>query len=441
MAFVEYEGKDSDEQTNAWRHYFINDVMPHPDGELPQSVISSFMRVVQGDTEEKILKTLKMYALRGIQSNGLWIDAGWYGGTQGEAVGWSMTGTQIPDAARFPEGLAPLGDYCAQNDMEFLLWFEPEIIRLDRTDFLATQEGFKEEWMLGRVMTGTWLEGELFDMSNPEAREWLLGRVCHMIDTAGITVYRQDFNGDPAEVWAANDTKDRTGMTENQYVQGYLAYWDTLLEKYPHLLIDSCASGGGRNDLETMKRSVPLHYSDLFDGGDDNYTEKTRMTQSLFAWIPYFKNENHGDGLYNWRINLAPWSVIRFTKTSPMMPDADWDTLRQVYAEYEQIKGYFYADYYQLTEYSTNLDRWNAWEFYDPATRSGYASLSCNPDSSHLTQSFCLKGLEADTVYQVTDFDGLVHVTATGRELMEEGITVTVPEAPYCVLLLIKPQS
>jgi hypothetical protein len=53
------------------------------------------------------------------------------------------------------------------------------------------------------------------------------------------------------------------GMTENLYVQGHLAFWDELLRRHPHLRIDSCASGGRRNDLETMRRAVPLLRSDF----------------------------------------------------------------------------------------------------------------------------------------------------------------------------------
>lgn len=71
----------------------------------------------------------------------------------------------------------------------------------------------------------------------------------------------------PAPVWAECDAAagdDRKGFTENQYVSGYLTLWDELIERYPDMMIDSCASGGGRNDLETLRRSVPLHCSDFW---------------------------------------------------------------------------------------------------------------------------------------------------------------------------------
>ena len=291
MAFVEYNGLDTDSQINAWRHYFIRDVMPRRDGELPRSVTATVSGVVQGNASENLMRRLMTYEENGIPSDAVWIDAGWYVGAHGEEIPWPLTGTHLVDTRRFPHGMADIGDYCRQRGMEMLIWFEPEVIRVNRKDFLLTQKDFCEEWLLGCVSEGTWLEGELLDMGNPHAREWLLNRVCRVLDDGQVTVYRQDFNSDPSVAWDRHDTPTRLGMTENQYVQGYLDYWDTLLKKYPNLLIDSCASGGGRNDLETMKRSVPLHYSDLFDGGLPNYHDKTRMTQSLFAWFPYFKND------------------------------------------------------------------------------------------------------------------------------------------------------
>jgi len=41
------------------------------------------------------------------------------------------------------------------------------------------------------------------------------------------------------------------------------AFWDDLLRRHPHLIIDNCASGGRRMDLETMSCSVPLWRTDF----------------------------------------------------------------------------------------------------------------------------------------------------------------------------------
>ena len=94
-------------------------------------------------------------------------------------------------------------------------------------------------------------------------------------------------------------------MNENLHVQGYLQYWDDLLARNPGLWIDSCASGGRRNDLETMRRAVPLHYSDF---GYGNASVKLSFHQSLFEWLLYFKDttlswDQSPEGRYNTQVD------------------------------------------------------------------------------------------------------------------------------------------
>ncbi len=436
MGFVEYEGLNEDEQANAWRRYYINDVMRKIDGELTPTY-AGVASMSAGMTTESFQKLLQSYRDHGIDPEVLWMDAGWYTGAAGESVAWTSTGSLDMDTTRFPDSMAAIGADAAENDMMMLLWFEPENMRLDPEAFLAGQSDFKEEWLLGTVGEGSWLEGQLINLGDADCREWIFHKICTVIDAAGVTGYRQDFNNDPAVAWQANDAKyeNRTGMTENQYVQGYLALWDALIEKYG-LFMDSCASGGGRNDLESMKRAVPLHYSDWFDGNGEDYDMKGKMTQALFSWFPYFKNELYDcSDIYKARMNYAPFSLLKLSNLSAS--ETQWKLLKQAYGEYDQVRAYFYADYYQLTEWTANADRRNAWMFYDDASAAGYASIFFPEATSTLSEVVKFKGLDAEKTYHITDFDGLVDVTATGAELMETGVTVTVPKAPYCAILLI----
>ena len=435
MAFVEYEGVDEDEQANIWRRYYINDVMRKIDGELTPTYVG-VANMSQGMTTKKELLMLNAYKAHGIVPDVIWMDAGWYTGADGESVSWPQTGSMDIDYSRFPDGMASIGEFAESNDAMFLLWFEPENMRLDTEAFLAGQKGFKEEWLLSTVAEGSWLQSRIINLGDPECREWVFGKISQVIDTAGVTGYRQDFNNDPAPAWEAADGADRKGMTENLYVQGYLALWDDIIEKYG-IFIDSCASGGGRNDLESMKRGVPLHYTDWFDGNHEDYDMKGKNTQVLFQWFPYFKNEVYQNSLYKLRMNYAPFCLLKVE--SALDKDTDWALLKQAYDEYDLIREYFYGDYYTLTEWKAKVDRWDGRMFFDRELEEGFAFIACQEKSSKLTNVVCLKGLDPEKQYHITDFDGLVDVTASGAELMEHGITVTVPEQPYAVVLLIKP--
>ena len=435
MGFVEYEGVDADEQANMWRRYYINDVMRKIDGELTPTYVG-VANMSQGMTTKKELLMLNAYKAHGIVPEVIWMDAGWYTGADGESVSWPQTGSMDIDYARFPDGMASIGEFAEKNDAMFLLWFEPENMRLDTEEFLAGQGGFKEEWLLSTVAEGSWLQSRIINLGDPECREWVFAKISKVIDTAGVTGYRQDFNNDPAPAWEAADAPNRKGMTENQYVQGYLALWDAIIEKYG-IFIDSCASGGGRNDLESMKRGVPLHYTDWFDGNHEDYDMKGKNTQVLFQWFPYFKNEVYQNSLYKLRMNYAPFCLLKVE--SALNKDTDWALLKQAYDEYNLIRDYFYGDYYTLTKWTAKADRWDGRMFLDPASGEGFAFIACQEKSSKLTNTVCLKGLDPEQQYYITDFDGLVDVMASGAELMENGITVTVPEQPYAVILLIKP--
>lgn len=436
MGFVEYQGLTKDEQTNAWRRYYINDVMRKLDGELTPTyycVVDSFAKESSQIVESK----LTSYKAHGIYPDAIWMDAGWYSGANGETIDWAKTGTLDIDYNRFPDGMKGIGDFAKENDIMFLLWFEPENMRLDTDAFLKGQPDFKKEWLLSTVAKGTWLESRIINIGDPECRDWMFKKICKVIDQTGATAYRQDFNNDPAPAWKECDAADptRKGMTENQYVQGYLALWDALIEKYG-FLIDSCASGGGRNDLESMKRAVPLHYSDWNDGYPKDYNRKSEMTQVLYNWFPYFKNGTSIESLYHYRMNYAPFTNVRVE--NPLGKDTSWELIKQGQQEYNLIRDYFYGNYYMLTTPSARADRWDGRMFYCPDKGEGFALLACLETSTKLTNTVCLKGLEADKQYTVKDLDGLVNVTASGKQLMEKGITVTVPDNPYAAILLIK---
>ena len=63
---------------------------------------------------------------------------------------------------------------------------------------------------------------------------------------------------EPLPYWHAADTADRQGMAETRHIEGLYAFWDDLLKRHPNLIIDNCASGGRRIDLETHWALDPL---------------------------------------------------------------------------------------------------------------------------------------------------------------------------------------
>lgn len=172
-----------------------------------------------------------------------------------------------------------------------------------------------------------------------------------------MRVYHQDFNFNPKPYWEAAEVPDRIGVVENQHVQGYLRFWDSLLLRNPGLWIDSCASGGRRSDLETMRRAVPLHYTDV---GYGNHPIKQKPHRLMFAWIPYFRAHNmNWDNPETGAYDSENRPADHYAAMAPALTDMlEWDADEEAFALARQMQPIWRraagmmlsCDYYPLTE-------------------------------------------------------------------------------------------
>lgn len=369
---------------NIWRRFYFAHILPKYNGApMPPKLCLHNFRAegkpeFTGATEENQIGAINEYLRKGMKPDVWWIDAGWYPCD----YNWPRIGTWKVDEARFPRGLAPIGEACKENDIDFLLWFEPERVRkgeeIDRDH---------PEWLLSVGES----DNKLFDLGNPEAREWITDRVDSIIKASGVKIYRQDFNFDPLPIWKENEAPDRIGFLENRHSMGYLAYWDELVLRNPGLIIDSCASGGRRNDLETMRRAITLHYTDV---GYGDHPIKQKQHREMFEWIPYFRAHNMNwfdpetgkyDGKEREPDTFAYYNAFAPSMTDMVRYDVDeekaryvrnihwrWRTLAKIMVE---------GDYYPITECRGSTEDWYAAQFDNPKTRCGFVILMRNADA------------------------------------------------------------
>jgi alpha-galactosidase len=421
VALLFWRGHDWIDGQNQWRHWFLAHNIPKPGGQLPPldtMVCPELFTSAQGD-----LKFINNYLDHGFKPDYLWIDAGWYP-TKHDWFSATGVGSWKPDPERYPHGIREVTDYVHSKGMKFVLWFEPE--RVYRGSDLWNQH---PEWLLQWDKNDqSTADLRLLNLGNKEAREWISTYISHFITEQGLDVYRQDFNVEPLRAWQNNDTPDRQGMTENLYVQGYLAYWDTLLRDHPGLMIDSCASGGRRNDLETLRRGVPLLRSDyqapnmpgvnemttdVFDGNQGH-------TYGLSLWVPYYGTGEFAGDLYSQRSHLCPWIGLGVRDTDP-----DWPALNRFLADHAAVAPSYYGDYYPITPYSTAETVWMAWEFYRPGDAAGEIQAFRRESAKIVTTHLKLQGLDGAAQYELTNIDSGQTTRASGSDLMSTGFAVS----------------
>ncbi len=408
LAVVQFWDGDWIDGQNVWRRWMIAHNLPRPGGKLPAAFVSGgsgrYTIEMQFATEENQKKYIDQTLQDGIPIDHWWMDAGWYPFT----VGWWKTGTWDPDPKRFPNGLKAVADYAHAKNLKVILWFEPE--RVTQGSWLDQHH---PEWLLGPDG-----KDKLLDLGNPEAWHWLVDHVSGMIADIGLDVYRQDFNFPPLPIWRAHDAPDRQGITEIKHIEGYLAYYDELRRRFPNLLIDTCASGGRRNDLETLRRAVPLWRSDY----PYKPISQQGETYGLSLWIPYYGTAINSLDPYIFRSQMTP--AVGFGLDHKQI-EGQHPVAIHLLKQWREVVDYFYADFTPLTPYSLDSNSWMAWQWNRHDEGSGVIEAFRRESSPFPTAQFKLRGLDPSAHYSVTNLDSSQSTEFTGKVLMEEGIPVT----------------
>jgi alpha-galactosidase len=418
MALVFYQG-DWITGQNVWRRWMVSHNVPRPGGKLhpPQLAEGNGRHTIemQEANEANQIRDLNRELDHGVKLDYWWMDAGWYPFT----TGWPDVGTWETDPVRFPRGFAPISKLAHERGTKILVWFEPE--RVTPGTWLDKNH---PEWLLQRPGTST----RLLDLGNDEARRWLTEHVTKTIREQGIDLYRQDFNMEPLPYWRANDAADRQGIGENKHVTGYLAYWDELRRRFPNMMIDTCASGGRRNDLETLRRAVPLWRSDYaYDP-----MPMQSLTYGISLWMPYYGTGINSVEPYIFRSQMSPGMAMGVDASN--YPNG-YEKLKKLIAQWRQVSWNYYGDYYPLTPYSLEKTAWMAWQFDSQDKGEGLVQAFRRPESPFETARFKLRGLDAKASYVVRDLDEAAESTMSGAELMESGVPVSVKQCPGAALV------
>jgi len=265
------------------------------------------------------------------------------------------------------------------------------------------------------------------------------------VEKLNLSCYRQDFNTDPLEFWRKNDAHDRCGITEIKHIMGLYRFWDILLERFPELIIDNCASGGRRIDIETLKRSIPLWRSDCQCIWDHSPEISQTHNSGISWWLPYTGTGTGSviNDTYRLRsaysaalaVNYWGYEHLNFSEK-----DVNW--VRKYIKEYKSVREYFSYDYYPLINHSLDCTNtlpalpsaevdnsgWTASQYDRPEHGDGIILAFRRYESPFPMASVYLGGISDDKTYHFKDADSEEEFSISGKVLVESGFTIHIPE-------------
>ncbi len=188
------------------------------------------------------------------------LDDGWFRGRDDDA---SALGDWVIDSRKHPGGLMPLITHVRGLGMSFGLWFEPEMATPD-SDLLRA----RPDWALGDA-DQTLGRGQMtLDMAREDVRAHLYDRIAAILSENAIDYIKWDHN----RVLPVPDAAQ---------TRGSYALIDRLRAAFPHVEIESCASGGGRIDFGILSRAHRVWLSDSNDA-----LERLRIQHNAAIFLP-----------------------------------------------------------------------------------------------------------------------------------------------------------
>lgn len=381
------------------------------------------------------------------------VDAGWYGAQQGD---WSLqTGDwrEKPDGA-FHGHMRAFADEVRAAGLGFGLWMEPE-----RVGPLAPIRQEHPEWF-APVAHG-FARPRLEDTP---AYNWLRAEIARLIETYDLAWIKIDFNH------ALGDDPQQTEL--NLYYQKWYRLLGELRERYPHVFLEGCASGGMRSDARTV-----AHLDNHFLSDTVAPLDVLRIYQGALLRLPpgrigkWAVPRHVGNHVPVYGVPLAdtPPAIVvpgGATWAPSMTCDIDFaarvalcgmpgfsgdlagltadmkQRLRHHVQFYKQWRAFIAGSVaHLLTPPAARQDGagWVAIQLQHPDQPASLLFVY-RLDDINATRVFCLRGLDAGQTYAVTDDAGnAAREPASGDSLMRAGLAVSLPAKHTAAVLVIQP--
>ena len=176
------------------------------------------------------------------------LDDGWFGVRNHDKC---SLGDYNVNTKKLPEGMGGLAKKITAKGMQFGLWFEPESVSPDsdlyraHPDWALTDEF---EPILGRHQL-------LLDLTKKEVRDYIVDSVTGILDNAEISYVK----------WDMNRHSIALGEKTHEFILGLYDILNRVFGPRPHILLESCSSGGNRFDLGMICYSPQVWCSDDTD--------------------------------------------------------------------------------------------------------------------------------------------------------------------------------
>ena len=341
------------------------------------------------------------------------VDDGWFGRRNPDDSGGihDGLGDWWVDPEKFPEGLQPLIDAVRAAGMQFGIWVEPEMVNPDSDLFAAHPEWIYAE--PGREVDQA--RGQyVLNLTLPEVREFIVETLDGLLRDNAIDYVK----------WDANRPMSQVGPQRDVWYGHIAALYgivDEIKRRHPSVLIEACASGGGRIDFGALGVFDDFWTSDNTDALDRLEIQRAYSLiyppRAMRAWVtdvPNFLSQRSIP--LQFRFHSAMMGSLGVGCDLTAMSEEDLSASARFVAEYKQLRPLMVA-FHRLENPSANDYR-----LFQYASPEGAVLFAFLPSSrlGHKPTTVRLRGLDPQARYRFThDWQ---QREASGEYLMNRGL-------------------
>ncbi len=284
------------------------------------------------------------------------MDDGWFGHRNDDNT---SLGDWFVNEKKLECTLAELIKRINAEGVKFGIWIEPEMVSED-SDLYRQHP----DWALcfpgrGAVRSRNQL---VLDFSRADIRNHIFEQLCMVIDQGNVEYIKWDMNRSIADIWSAQRP---AGAVLHDYILGVYDFAEKLLAKYPHILLETCSSGGGRFDAGMLYYSPQIWCSDNTDALDrikiQYGTSFFYPISSMGAHVSVCPNHQTGRTVsLSTRGVVAMCGTFGYELNLGLMSDGEKAEVREQIKTFKQHRDLIRdGKFYRLTNpFESNLSAW-----------------------------------------------------------------------------------
>lgn len=220
------------------------------------------------------------------------LDDGWFGTRCNDKSG---LGDWIANTDRLPNGIKGLADRIEGLGMKFGLWFELEMVNKD-SDLYRNHPDWIIQTPNRRTSHGR--NQFVLDFSRKEVVDHIYEMVAKILSEAKVSYIKWDMNRCITECFSVAIPSKQQGEVFHRYILGVYDLYERLITAFPHVLFESCASGGGRFDAGMLYYAPQCWTSD-----DSDAVERIKIQYGTSCVYPISSMGAHVSVVPNHQVN------------------------------------------------------------------------------------------------------------------------------------------